>query len=126
MKKGVLLPIDHEAIWDAEIQNEPPPDQEQMEEAIVAPRHHCNATPGFGVARREPEFEWEVKGLLDLVLAPTMTSLTPLTTVEELRERDDVYVENLRKPLIGRDGSIEVIPKNFMPKEKRKKMEGKA
>ncbi|GMH94133.1 hypothetical protein TrST_g4019 [Triparma strigata] len=126
LKRGVLKPIDHEAIWDAEIQNETPMDDEELEESIVAPRHHCNATPGFGVERKEPEYEWEVKGLLNLVLAPTMMSLAPLTTVEEIRERDDVYVEKLRKPLIAKDGTIEVIPKNFMPKEKRKKFEGKA
>lgn len=125
LKKGVLKMIDHEALWDQEIGQEKAMDEEELEEAVTSSRHHCNATPGQGVKWKMPDYEFEVRSVVPKVIAPTLNSLTPLTTVEELREKDDVFVEVLRKPLIAKDGSVEVIDKTWMPKKKRKALEGK-
>ena len=119
LKKGVLKMIDHEMLWDQEIGQEKEMDEEELEEAVTSSRHHCNATPGQGVKWKEPDYEWSSKSDVPLVIAPTLNSLTPLTTVEELREKDEVFVEVLRKPLIAKDGTVEVIDKTWMPKAKR-------
>jgi hypothetical protein len=125
LKKGVLKMIDYEELWDQEIGEERGMDEEELEEAVTSSRHHCNATPGQGVKWKAPDYEFKATSVVPLVIAPTLNSLTPLTTVEELREKDDVFVEVLRKPLVQKDGTVEVISKTWMPKNKRKALEGK-
>jgi hypothetical protein len=118
LKKGKLTLIDHEAVWDAEIGQEREMDEEELEEAVTNPRHHCSATPGFGVEARVPEHVFEQKSKVKLVLSPTQLTLRPLTLTEELRENHDDHIDVLRKPLIGKDGEVYVIPKNHVPRKK--------
>ena len=120
LKKGKLEVIDHEKIWDEQIGDELEMDDEELEESITSSRHHCNATPGHGVVWKEPEYEYKLKGAVPIVDKPTMMSLVPLTTLEELEEREQ-HIEVLRRPLVEKDGSIEVIPKNRVPASKKKR-----
>jgi len=119
LKKGRLIPIDHEAIWDAEIGAEKEMSDGELEEAVTNPRHHCNATPGHGVSAREPEYEFEMKSKVTLVDRPVQPNLRPMTLTEELREHDDDHLDILRNQFVGKEGEIYVISKGFIPRSKK-------